>query len=80
MTVNGTIAEISWCKDDAKNALDLREIPLTDENIDILFDNMDIFEERIMDAMCEAGWSVINDILEDLIEIGEIKDPYAEED
>ena len=33
-----------------------------------------------VDMDLTAGWNVVYDILEDLIRIGEIKDPYAEED
>ena len=68
------IANIWWTKDDARNALDLREIKLTDENIDTLWDAMDYYAERIEERMCEAGWTAVYDILEDLIRCGDIKE------
>ena len=66
------IAHIWWEKADCENALELREIPVTEENIRALWEAMDANKDRIVEAMCMAGWDVVYDILDDVAISGDL--------
>ena len=74
------IANVWWSRDDAEAALDEREIPITKENIETLWDAIEYYEDRISEAMCSAGWDVVYDILDDLALAGDLELIEEEED
>ena len=53
-------AETHWEKADLEEALDWLELPVTEENITELANN--VREDRLVDAMVEAGWEYLEDI------------------
>lgn len=55
-------AVIRWAEDDVQEALARRDLPLTQNNIDLVMDQGTVLEERSI----EEGWEMLDVIISDL--------------
>jgi len=54
--------EVSWCADDVRSKLEENDIPVTDENVDLVIDRC----RKINESMVEQGWLYIDIVISDL--------------
>ena len=64
-------AELSWCDEDIKNALEYLDWEASEDNIDEVYQEID--EEDFVEVMCEAGWHYIYNIICHLSDEGRLK-------
>lgn len=64
-------AEVIWTKDDLKEALEQKNIPTTNENINRLISELMNGCGNLEDILIEAGWNYIYSAIEDMNRGGE---------
>lgn len=65
--------EVVWVKEDIMNALELYDMEQTEDLIqEVIAECED--HDRLVEAMIEAGWNVIYDIIEGIKDKANIKD------
>ena len=65
---NGYFGTVTWQDEDLENALEDMEIPTTRENLDKLKENLLMWKnvDRLCEAMIEAGWNFIYNLINDI--------------
>ena len=65
---NGYFGTVTWQDEDLENALEDMEIPTTPENLDKLKENLLMWKnvDRLCEAMIEAGWNFIYNLIDDV--------------
>jgi hypothetical protein len=67
---------VRWCKDDLKAALERNGYPITDDNVDELFCQLQ--HHSFSDCMIAAGWDFIDDAISSLAFDGKITEDDSE--
>lgn len=62
---------VTWDMTDLNGALETEDAPATKENLETLYDAIDMDDLR--EAMIQAGWEYIYGIIRDLVQYGDLK-------
>jgi len=60
--LENAISSVIWINEDIINALEEREIPTTEANIDAVLENLNI--DHMEDEMVSSGWDLIQDAID----------------
>lgn len=68
---NETFGAICWATEDLENALDVNDLPVTEENVANLFNALN--HHSFTDCMISAGWDYIYELIFTLKQRGQLK-------